>query len=133
MKKFSILATVVFSLLLASTPLLGVPSIHNINANNFIQIISNASQYVRIEGKVQNSSITDNSKVIFLNFGKNFNTSLSAIIYNTDFPAFIDAGIEQPDKYFNDKNVVIEGIVRICNGKPEIIINSPDQIKVIKD
>jgi len=130
MRKFSIISAVILGLLITTRP---IPAVTSINANNFIQIISSTSQYVRIEGKVFDSKLTDNSKVVFLNFGKNFNTSLSAVIYNTNFPAFIDAGIEQPDLYFKNKNVVIEGIVRICNGKPEIIINSPDQIKVVED
>lgn len=102
-----------------------------INADNFIQLVSSTSQYVRIEGKVCNSQVTDHSKVIFLNFGSNFNTSLSALIYNTDIPAFIDAGITEPSKFFNNKKVVIEGIVRINEGKPEVIINSPKQIRVV--
>ncbi len=133
MKKFSIITTVFLSLFLTPASLSGSTSIASINANNFIRIISNTSQYVRIEGKIQNSEITDKSRIIFLNFGKNFNTSLSAVIYNIDIPAFIDAGIDQPDKYFENKKVVVEGIVRICNGKPEIVINSPDQIKVVRD
>ncbi len=133
MKKFSILLSFFFALMFAPGALKSATSISSINAHNFIRIISNASQYVRVEGKIQDAELTDNSKVVFLNFGKNFNTSLSAIIYNVDFPAFIDAGIDQPEQYFKNKKVVIEGIVRICNGKPEIIINSPDQIKVLKD
>lgn len=102
-----------------------------IKADNFIQLINSSTQYARIEGKILNSQITDNSKVIFLNFGKNFNTSLSALIYTSDLPDFIDAGIEQPDKYFENKKVVVEGIVRISNGKPEVIVTSPSQIKII--
>ena len=133
MKKFSIVAAIILSLVIIQKPLFGATSIASINADNFVRLISKTSQYVRIEGKIYTAEITDNSKVIFLNFGRNFNTSLSAVIYNIDVPAFIDAGIDEPEKYFKDKNVVIEGIVRICNGKPEIIINSPDQIKVVHD
>ncbi len=103
-----------------------------IKADNFVQLISHTSQYARIEGEIQNCKITDNSKVIFLNFGKNFNTSLSALIYNVNIPAFIDAGIDEPEIYFKNKKVMVEGIIRISNGKPEVIINSPDQIKIIE-
>lgn len=104
-----------------------------IDADNVIQLLSKTTQYARIQGEVENCKITDNSKVIFLNFGRNFNTSLSALIYNTDIPTFIDAGIDEPEKYFEHKKVVVEGIVRISNGKPEVIIKSPAQIKVIND
>jgi len=124
---------IIFAALLSMCIQTGAFSVSNpaIKADNFIQLISHTSQYARIEGEIHDCKITDNSKVIFLNFGENFNTSLSALIYNTNIPAFIDAGIGQPEKYFKNKKVVVEGIIRISNGKPEIIINTPDQIKVI--
>ena len=131
MKKLGIILTFFFAICLQGAALCVSNSV--IKAENLIQLISYTSQYARIEGEIRNCQITDNAKVIFLNFGKNFNTSLSALIYNTDIPAFIDAGIYEPDKYFKNKKVVIEGIVRVSNGKPEIIINSPDQIRVINE
>ncbi|HSA07335.1 MAG TPA: hypothetical protein P5556_09165 [Candidatus Gastranaerophilales bacterium] len=130
MKKLFISA-LFLSLLLFQFPILAVNNISRIKAHNFVQLLSNTSKYVKIEGKIYSSEITDDSKVIFLNFGKNYNTSLSAVIYNFDVPAFIEAGIGQPDRYFENKKVVIEGILRISNGKPEIVINSPSQIKVL--
>lgn len=121
-----------FLLIFSHNPTPALTSQAGISADNFIQLVSSASQYVRIEGKVCNSQVTDHSKVIFLNFGRNFNTSLSAVIYNTDIPAFIDAGITEPSKYFNNKKVVIEGFVRINEGKPEVIIYSPGQIRIVE-
>lgn len=131
MKKFGILTAFILTLILQN-PAFCAP-ISGIKADNFVQLISSTSQYVRIEGKICDSEITDKSRIIFLNFGKNFNTSLSAVIYDINVPSFIDAGIDQPDEYFKNKKVVIEGVVRISNGKPEVIINSPNQIQVIED
>jgi hypothetical protein len=104
----------------------------SINAENLIQVVNYTSKHVKIMGTICSSEITDNSKVIFLNFGKNFNTSLSAVIYDFDVHSFVDAGIEQPEAYFKNKKVMLEGIIRIANGKPEIVINSPKQIKIIE-
>lgn len=104
-----------------------------IKAENLVDVYSHTSQYARIEGEISHCEVTDKSKVIFLNFGRNFNTSLSAVIYNTDIPAFVEAGINEPDKYFANKKVVLEGIVRISDGKPEVIINTPSQIKIINE
>ncbi len=132
MKKFRIISAFILALLI-QTPMFGAVNNTIINANNFVKLISNTSQYVRIQGKIYNSEITDKSKVIFLNFGKNFNTSLSAVIYDINVPSFIDAGINEPGKYFNNKKVVIEGVIRISDGKPEILISSPNQIKVIEN
>lgn len=131
MKKFLILLIFLLCLCFQRTAI----SLNNlsIKAENLVDVISHASQYARIEGKISNCEITEKSKVIFLNFGRNFNTSLSAVIYNTDIPSFIEAGINEPDKYFKNKNVVVEGIVRISDGKPEVVINTPSQIKVVND
>ena len=130
MKKSGILLTICVLFLFQSS---SYCTWTTINADNFVQLISHTSQYTRIKGKIHNSEVIDKSNVTFLNFGKNFNTSLSVLIYNTDIPAFIDVGIDEPDKYFKNKKVIIEGIVRISNGKPEVIINSPNQIKIIED
>lgn len=103
----------------------------NINAENLIQLVNYTSKHVKITGTICSSKISDNSKVIFLNFGKNYNTSLSAVIYDFDVHSFIDAGINEPEAYFKNKKVMLEGVIRIANGKPEIVINSPKQIKII--
>lgn len=104
----------------------------DVDAGNIIQLVNYTSKHVKIMGTVCSSAITDNEKVIFLNFGKNFNTSLSAVIYDFNVQSFIDAGINNPEAYFKNKKVVLDGVVRIANGKPEIVINSPKQIKVVE-
>ena len=103
----------------------------SVDAENLVQLVNSTSKHVKIMGTICSSEISDNSKVIFLNFGKNFNTSLSAVIYDFDLHSFIDAGIDNPQSYFKNKKVILEGVVRIANGKPEIVINSPKQIKII--
>jgi len=103
-----------------------------ISAENIIQLTNNTSKHVKIMGVICSSVLSDNSKVVFLNFGNNFNTSLSAVIYDFNFQSFSDAGIDQPEKYFRNKKVSLEGVVRIANGKPEIVISSPKQIKIIE-
>jgi len=107
---------------------LGNPSVE---AGNLIQLVNYTSKHVKITGTVCSSKLSDNSKVIFLNFGDNFNTSLSAVIYDFDVHSFISAGIN-PQNYFENKKVVLEGVIRIANGKPEVVINSPKQIKIIE-
>lgn len=103
----------------------------DLEAGNPVQLISHSSQYARITGTVSNVDVSERSKVIFLNFGKNYNTSFSAMIYDNSVPSFVMAGINEPDKYFKNKTVAMEGIIRISNGKPEMVIDSPDQIKII--
>ncbi|OGH99031.1 MAG: hypothetical protein A2039_04935 [Candidatus Melainabacteria bacterium GWA2_34_9] len=104
----------------------------SVDSENLVQLMNSTSKHVKITGTICSSEISDNSKVIFLNFGKNFNTSLSAVIYDFDVHSFIAAGIDNPQAYFKNKKVVLQGVVRIANGKPEIVINSPKQIKIIE-
>ncbi|MDD3013044.1 MAG: hypothetical protein PHC34_05015 [Candidatus Gastranaerophilales bacterium] len=103
----------------------------DLQAENLVQLISHTSQYVRVTGTISSIDISEKSKIIFINFGKSYNTSFSAMIHDEDISSFISAGIDDPCEYFKNKTVTIEGIVRISNGKPEMIINSPDQIKVV--
>ncbi|MEI7474336.1 MAG: hypothetical protein WCK67_06110 [bacterium] len=101
-----------------------------ITADNTIKLLSEASQYTRITGKIVSTDFDSKSKVVFLNFGNNYNTSLSALIYQDALHDFENAGIFDPAAFFKRKDVVLEGIIRISNGKPEIIIDSPTQIKI---
>jgi hypothetical protein len=130
MKKGLILLGLILSL---NMPALAFINLKNpsVDAENLIQLVNYTSKHVKITGTVCSSKLSDNSKVIFLNFGKNFNTSLSAVIYDFDVHSFIDAGIGNPQAYFKNKKVVLDGVVRVANGKPEIVINSPKQIKII--
>ncbi|OGI23088.1 MAG: hypothetical protein A2287_01290 [Candidatus Melainabacteria bacterium RIFOXYA12_FULL_32_12] len=126
MKKFCL----ILALLLVHTPVFGANNL-SLEAENLVQLICNISQYSRVTGTISSIDISEKYRVISLNFGKNFNTSLSAVIYNDVIPSFILAGIEDPAEYFKNKTVLLEGIIRVSNGKPEIIIDSPSQIKII--
>lgn len=101
-----------------------------ITADNTIQLLAEASQYNRITGKIISTDVDNKSKVIFLNFGNSYNTSLTALIYPNAFHEFEEVGIFDPAVFFQAKEVVIEGIIRISNGKPEIIIENPSQIRL---
>ena len=120
----------ILALLIVQSPVFAANNLA-LEAENLVQLICNISQYTRIQGTISNVETSEKYKVISLNFGQNFNTSLSAIIYNDIIPAFASAGIEDPAEYFKNKTVMLEGIIRISNGKPEIIIDSPSQIKII--
>ncbi len=121
---------VLLALLLIQLPAFSSNNL-DLEAGNPAQLLYHTSQYARVKGTVVNTDITDRSKVIFLNFGKSYNTCLSAVIYDENIPSFISAGINEPSEFYKNKTVSMEGIIRISNGKPEIIIDSPSQIKVI--
>ncbi|MCK7470085.1 MAG: hypothetical protein MZU95_04205 [Desulfomicrobium escambiense] len=128
MKKIVLL----LALLLCHQPSFSASNL-DLEAGNIAQLMTNISQYARIQGKISNVEVSDKFNVTCLNFGDNYNTSLSAFIYKDSLIAFAMAGIDEPAEFFKDKNVIIEGIIRVNNGKPEVILDSPSQIKVLND
>ncbi|MBU7009679.1 MAG: hypothetical protein HXS46_03250, partial [Theionarchaea archaeon] len=51
----------------------------------------------------------------------------AAVIFACDFPGFPKV----PEVYYLGKKVQIIGIIKEYNGSPEIIVKTPDQIKII--
>lgn len=128
MRKVFLLSIIAF---LTQAPVFASDSGYNIEAANPVQLISHVSQYARVHGQIKNIDVSDKSNVILLNFGDSFSTCFSAKIYDNAIPFFVMAGIDNPAEFFNNKNVEVEGIIRISNGKPELILESPNQIKIL--
>jgi hypothetical protein len=81
-------------------------------------------KYVIVEGTIVK---TFNSGVVcFLNFDTNYQY-FSAVIFASDFPGFSFI----PEVFYLGKKVYIIGIIKEYNGSPEIIVKTPDQIKII--
>lgn len=116
---------------LIQLPVLANNSNSNLEAENPVQLISHISQYARVQGKVHNIETPNKTNIVLLNFGNSFDTCFSAKIYDNTLPFFVMAGIDDPAEFFKEKNVQVEGIIRISNGKPELIIESPNQIKIV--
>jgi micrococcal nuclease len=88
------------------------------NADNYYY------QYVIIEGTIVD---TYNSGIVcFLNFHPDYHY-FTAVIFACDFPGFP----YPPDTHYLDKKVQIIGIIKEYKGSPEIIIKTPEQIRVI--
>jgi micrococcal nuclease len=88
------------------------------NAENYY------NQYVIIEGTIVD---TYNSGIVcFLNFHTDYQY-FTAVIFACDFSGFPNP----PDTYYLDKKVQIIGIIKEYKGSPEIIVKTPDQIKIL--
>jgi hypothetical protein len=79
-----------------------------------------------VEGTIVGTHNT--GKVCFLNFHKNWKRYFAAVIFASNYHKFS----ESPESLFIGKKVQITGLIKKYQGKPEIIISSPDQIKIIK-
>ena len=82
------------------------------------------NQYVIVEGTIVD---TYNSGIVcFLNFHTD-HQYFTAVIFACDLPGFPYS----PDTYYLDKKVHIIGIIKQYRGSPEIIVKTPDQIKIL--
>ena len=82
------------------------------------------NQYVIIEGTIVD---TYNSGIVcFLDFHTDYQY-FTAVIFACDIPGFP----YPPDTYYLDKKVQVIGIIKEYKGSPEIIVKTPEQIKII--
>ncbi|MCX8093679.1 MAG: OB-fold nucleic acid binding domain-containing protein, partial [Candidatus Goldbacteria bacterium] len=82
-------------------------------------------EYVETEGEIVSSY--NNGKVCFLNFHKDYKKYLTLVIFASDFKKFPD----KPERYYLGKNVKVEGRLKEYQGRPEIILKTMDQIKIL--
>jgi len=83
-------------------------------------------QVCTVEGKV---IVTHNSgKACFLNFDPDWQRTFSAVIFQHSFGRFP----ANPEQYYQGKTVRITGRIKEYQGRPEIILESPEQITIVK-
>ncbi|MBU7037830.1 MAG: thermonuclease family protein [Theionarchaea archaeon] len=82
--------------------------------------------YVIVEGLIMDTY--NSGEVCFLNFDPEWQQYFTAVIFACDFPDFP----ESPEKYYLGRKVQIIGFIREYRGKPEIIVKTPDQIKILE-
>lgn len=80
---------------------------------------------VTVEGYV--ADVVIRPKVNYLNFdGKFPKHTFTAVIFPKDAENFEDLNV------FRNKNVRVKGKIEMYRGRPQIIVNSPEQINIVK-
>jgi DNA/RNA endonuclease YhcR with UshA esterase domain len=85
---------------------------------------AHVGQTLTVEGVVSEVHTAASGRATFIDFGGRYpNNTFTAVIFSRDVTKFsnVDA--------LNGKTVDITGPVRVHNGRPEIILNDPGQIK----
>lgn len=82
-------------------------------------------QTVTVEGVIVRAH--NSGRACFLNFHPDYQQYLSLVIFASDFNQFPS----QPEKYYLNKKVRVRGRILLYQGRPEIILSSPDQIRTI--
>jgi micrococcal nuclease len=77
--------------------------------------------------KVYSTKILEGSQMIFLNLGGEYpHQKLTIVIKGRNRDKFKVS----PEIAFRDKTICVTGVMSDYNGKPEMIVTDPDQIKV---
>jgi micrococcal nuclease len=82
------------------------------------------NQYVIVEGTIV--STFNSGNVCFLNFHTDYR-NFTAVIFASDFPGFT----VPPEVFYLGRKVRIIGIIKEYKGSPEIIVKTPDQIRIL--
>ncbi|MCK4532732.1 hypothetical protein KAU39_03010 [bacterium] len=83
-------------------------------------------EYVAVEGTVV--ATYNSGKACFLNFHQDYKRHFTAVIFESSFSFFP----LNPERFYQGKKVCIFGYIKEYKGKPEIILNKPEQIKILK-
>ncbi len=96
-----------------------IPVINWSEAHNYL------NQYVIVEGTIVNTY--NSGTVCFLNFDRNY--QFTAVIFASDFLGFPFI----PEVFYLSKKVYIIGIIKEYKGSPEIIVKTPQQIRILNE
>jgi len=67
-------------------------------------------------------------KALFLNFHSNWKKYITVVVLGRDIRKFP----QDPEVFYKGKTVRVRGTVSLYNGRPEIVIRSPDAITILK-
>ena len=80
---------------------------------------------VTAEGVVDDVHHAASGKAIFLDLCGHYpNNALAVPLFSKDAPKFPDIDS------FEGKTIAVKGVIKLYQGRPEIILNDPEQIKV---
>ena len=87
------------------------------------------NQIRRVRGRVL--STYESNKCIFLNFGRDYKSDFTVVIFKNSLDTFRNRNID-PINFYRGKIIEVSGRIKEYNG-PEIIVNSPYEIEVNDD
>ncbi len=82
-----------------------------------------------VTGQVSNVHI--GPRAIHLNFGRDYRTDFTAVIFRSNLPGLSKQGLLMPVTDYKGKRVQVSGHIKSYNG-PEILIDFAEQIKVLR-
>jgi hypothetical protein len=88
--------------------------------------LKKANQMGAFKGKVAEIFESRDGAVLILNFDTNYREALCAVLRSADFARF------PPMKTLEDKEVIVSGKFILYQGRPEVLLTAPDQIRLVQ-
>jgi micrococcal nuclease len=79
-----------------------------------------------VEGEVV--AAYNSGKTCFLNFHLDYQNHFTAVIFASDFDKFPP----EPEEYYLKRKLWIRGLIKDYKGKPEIVIENPEQVRIVE-
>jgi len=89
-------------------------------------------EQVVVKGKVYSTHMAQSGKAFTLNLGPNWKTCTKAVVFKDDFEKW-KGGADGIQRSFEGKVVVIEGKIKLYQGSPEVVVNTPSQIELVRE
>lgn len=102
----------------------------DLTAENVDGLLKRDGEFATVVGRIVGTHVAASGKVRFFNFSSDYKKGFTLVIFTGDLPAFTSA-VGEPTKFYLMKKVRVKGRIKIYDGKPEIILQSPDQIEVL--
>lgn len=102
------------------------PSTANAILIDWTEADKHYGEYATVAGTVVGTH--NSGKACFLNFHSDYHKYFSAVIFASDYDKFP----ANPEKAYANKKVKITGKIEKYDGKPEIIVKSPEQVEIVK-
>jgi DNA/RNA endonuclease YhcR with UshA esterase domain len=82
---------------------------------------------VTISDKIYSTKLIENTGMVLLDMGGSHPEQLLTIVIKGEDRSKFDS---KPEEYYKGRNVKVTGVIINYNGKPEIIVSSPADLKV---
>jgi len=87
----------------------------------------------RVELVVESARLMADRRACFLNSRKNHRDAenFTVVIFREALGRFAEAGIDDPANHFDGRTIRVRGLVAERDDKPQIVVETPDQIEVV--
>jgi hypothetical protein len=95
--------------------------------------LAQVGKRARVELVVESSRLMADRRACFLNSMKNHRDAgnFTVVIFRDGLARFAEAGIDDPAAHFSGRTIRVRGLVAERDGRPQIVVETPDQIEVV--